>query len=347
MENSMNTPRIFVTALALTALLVSGAASATITQMIVFGDSLSDSGNLYNITGGVFPPFPYAQRFSNGPVAVEYLASDLGVPLTPSILGGTNFAVAGAATGFVNTSSGPYDSYVAYAYPPFVGLNGLTGMEAQVPYYLSSSPSGLATTLFVLWGGSNDAYIITDPLSGITNPVAAMGNAVVNLSTEINALIGVGATRFLIPNLPDLSLTPEAQLLSPGDRASLSLLTDYFNGTLAAALLAIETGNPAVDIVGFDTNALFKEVYNNAAAYGFTQITTDCIDVGCFLTPGLADQYMFWDHVHPSTRLNQILGNAFAAAVPEPDSGLLFLGGLLPMILARRLVARGKARAAA
>ncbi|HYP68787.1 MAG TPA: SGNH/GDSL hydrolase family protein [Thiobacillaceae bacterium] len=347
----MSTPRISVTALALTALFVSSAASATITHMVVFGDSLSDSGNLYNITGGAIPPSPpYDQRFSNGPVAVEYLASDLGVPLTPSTVGGTNFAVAGAATGFIATPGkpgGPYDSYVAYTAAPI--LNGQTGIEAQVSGYTASSPSGLANTLFVLWGGTNDTYIITDPLSGIANPVLAMGNAVFNLSAEINALIGVGATRFLIPNMPDLSLTPEAQLLSPVDRASLSLLTNYFNGTLAAALLAIEAGNPTADIVGFDTNALFKEVYNNAAAYGFTQITTDCIDVGpsCYTNPVLADQYMFWDHVHPSTRLSQILGNAFAAAVPEPDSGLLFLAGLMPMILARRLVARRKARTAA
>lgn len=72
----------------------------------------------------------------------------------------------------------------------------------------------------MLWGGANDAFIITDPLSGIALPAVAMGNAVANLSSEINTLIGVGATRFLIPNMPDLSLTPEAQLLSPGDQAS-------------------------------------------------------------------------------------------------------------------------------
>ena len=40
----------------------------------VFGDSLSDEGNAFLLTGGTFPPPPYVQRASNGPVAVEYLA---------------------------------------------------------------------------------------------------------------------------------------------------------------------------------------------------------------------------------------------------------------------------------
>ena len=47
--------------------------------LVVFGDSLSDNGNFFAMTGGTFPPAPYYQgRFSNGPVAVERLASRLG-----------------------------------------------------------------------------------------------------------------------------------------------------------------------------------------------------------------------------------------------------------------------------
>ena len=60
-----------------------------ITSLIVVGDSLSDDGNAFILTGGTFPPPPYDQNASNGPVAVDYLASQLGVPLTPSASGGT------------------------------------------------------------------------------------------------------------------------------------------------------------------------------------------------------------------------------------------------------------------
>ena len=77
------------------------ALAAPITSLVVVGDSLSDDGNGFILTGGTFPPPPYDQGGSNGPVAVEYLASALGLPLAPSAAGGTNYAVLGAATGAV------------------------------------------------------------------------------------------------------------------------------------------------------------------------------------------------------------------------------------------------------
>ena len=75
---------------ALFVLLIPAAAlGAPIIALYVFGDSLSDQGNAYSTTGG-FPPSPYAQRASNGPVAAEVLASRLGVPLASTQSGGTN-----------------------------------------------------------------------------------------------------------------------------------------------------------------------------------------------------------------------------------------------------------------
>src|SRR4051794_6489859 len=67
-----------------------------ITGIVSFGDSLTDTGNLYAATGQ--PPAPYDMgRFSNGPLWVEYLANQLGVAApTASLLGGSNYAWAGA-----------------------------------------------------------------------------------------------------------------------------------------------------------------------------------------------------------------------------------------------------------
>ena len=79
------------------------------TQLFVFGDSLSDSGNVALALGpGVrtptpipdnsfIPTAPYASsdRFSNGPVWAERL----GLPALPSLAGGTDFAFGGARTG--------------------------------------------------------------------------------------------------------------------------------------------------------------------------------------------------------------------------------------------------------
>ena len=93
--------------------LVALPAQAGFTSMWVFGDSLSDTGNVLALTTAFTPnPFPVYPgalgRFSNGPVWIDYLAAGLGLPagaqasnllLTDAVtvtplgaLGGQNFA---------------------------------------------------------------------------------------------------------------------------------------------------------------------------------------------------------------------------------------------------------------
>ena len=71
-------------------------------EIYVFGDSFSDTGNVFNATKGAIPPSPayFNGRFSNGPVWVEYLAPQLGLTFDPS----TNFAF-GGATGAVGAGN--------------------------------------------------------------------------------------------------------------------------------------------------------------------------------------------------------------------------------------------------
>ncbi|HEY9665653.1 MAG TPA: autotransporter outer membrane beta-barrel domain-containing protein, partial [Coleofasciculaceae cyanobacterium] len=58
--------------------------AATFNRMYVFGDSTSDTGNVFNASGRVLPPFPYFNgRFSNGWNWVDYLAQDLNLNPTP------------------------------------------------------------------------------------------------------------------------------------------------------------------------------------------------------------------------------------------------------------------------
>ncbi|MBD2184924.1 SGNH/GDSL hydrolase family protein [Aerosakkonema funiforme] len=105
-------------------------------QMFVFGDSLSDDGNLFALTGGAVPPSPpyFNGRFSNGLVWVEDLAPTLALPVNPS----TNFAVGGATSGTLNT-----------------GSSLLPGLQQQIDNFVvanraSADPNGL----YVVWAGA-------------------------------------------------------------------------------------------------------------------------------------------------------------------------------------------------
>jgi outer membrane lipase/esterase len=79
------------------------------TRLVIFGDSLSDSGNnslvfgnnaAQSISGnGYIPGQTYASgTYSNGPVWATQFASSLGIDLVPSLLGGTNYAYGGSVT---------------------------------------------------------------------------------------------------------------------------------------------------------------------------------------------------------------------------------------------------------
>ena len=65
-------------AVTLAASMFVSSASADITQLVSFGDSLSDSGNVHAATG--LYAFPYAGVNSDGPVWTQQLAAALGLP---------------------------------------------------------------------------------------------------------------------------------------------------------------------------------------------------------------------------------------------------------------------------
>lgn len=302
-----------ITVIALFMLLMGGSARAAtpFNSLIVFGDSLSDVGDspsavtsLYKVLGGVCarPCPPYDDgRFSNGEVASEHLAE----ALFPGAVNTTNFAsyaVAGATTG--NENSGTDIE------PVF----DLPGMQQQVNLYMSNSGAADPNALYLLWGGANDFDINDSPVQ-----------AAANIGGYLNTLAAAGATHFLVPNLPDLGLTPAARM--DGEVAEAHAFTETFNTALAGELGSVSATFPAVTIYQFDTFALLNDVVQNPAGYSFTNVTDACISSIDCADPD--SRFLYWDSSHPTTEAHAILGSAFASAVPEPSITVMFILGLL------------------
>ena len=333
--------KISTTVVALTMLLSGGGAGATtpFSSLIGFGDSLSDAGDnpsavtsLYKILGGncdfLFHPCPPYDdgRISNGPVASEHLANQL----FPSGVNTTNFqsyAVAGATSGNHNTGNDA---------DPF-GILNLPGMQQEVNLYATNS-GGIAdpNALYLVWGGSND-YLIHD------SPVQAARN----IGSYVNALASAGGRNFLVPNLPDLGLTPFARM--EGEVSQAHDYTVVFNTELASQLGTLDTTFPAANIYRFDTFALLNDVAQNPVNYGLTDVTNPCFTL-LGLTCGNPEGHLYWDEFHPTTHVHAILGAGFAAAIPEPLAVLMFMVGLLVLASAvnrrqKTLAERRQARA--
>ena len=310
-------------AFALTIVLTATPASAgRFSSLVVFGDSLSDVGEAFAITGGFYPPSPpYTTRFSNGPVAAEYLAANLGLPLVKaSTPGGTGFAIGGATTGTKNVS---WETDI----PP--GLKSIaafenTGIQAQVARFLASGPPvDRSTSLFMIWGGPND-LVLANQTGGDVGAAAA--TAVGNLTGTVATLAFEGAQTFLVPNMVDLGQTPEFK--GTPLEGPLRDLAIAFNAGLAGALAALETDLAAlgipIDVTVVDTFSALDAVLSNPGTAGFTNVTDQCIlDLSALFTgcPG----YLFFDFTHPTTLAHRFLGDLFFAALPLPSTGLLLI----------------------
>jgi phospholipase/lecithinase/hemolysin len=322
------------------------ASLTTLTDLFVFGDSLSDAGNSgvqTQLAAGVtFPPPPYVGgRYSNGQVAVEYLWNlyNPGIPFAPSLAGGTNFAIGGATTGTVN-----FNTVNPLVPMPLRPAFSNRGAAWQLQQFTSTVPPGFdpASSLFVVWLMPNDVFYLlqTGGLSSGVVPGSPGGpdvvsNALANIGTIIGTLAGAGARHFLVPNMPDLALTPAfrgSALLAP----LLSGLTNAFNDNLALLLDFLDASLP-IEIVQFDTAASFEELVGNPGAFGFTNVTESCV---ANLMNGRCnpDTWLFWDTAHPTTRAHEILGLQFAQAVSEPATLVLVGLALGALALGRRRV---------
>lgn len=329
----------WIVALLAAASLVAPAAHAdTFDAIYSFGDSLSDVGNDFTLTGGVYPASPpYVNgQFSNGNVWVQDLAGDLGLPaLTPSVLGGTDYAYGGADTAVSSYGSAP-------------ALTDLLGPTGQIAQFEAANPTADPNALYTIWVGSNDLLGV---LTSGASPLQAAADAAAvaeNIDTAINDLAASGAKDFLVLTVPDLGITPEVQADGPAATAAASALAAEFDSTLvngggSVSSLSALAATDSVDISVLNTYSLLDAVVGSPAAYGFTNVTSPCYTG---TVEGFADssdpgtvcpnpsQYLFWDSLHPTAAADELIadGAVGALAAPEPSS-LLMLGPALAAVM--------------
>jgi phospholipase/lecithinase/hemolysin len=282
------------------------------TNIVVFGDSLSDTGNFAHLSNASYSyliPGPVADytagRFTDGsdtsPAAqmytgvwIEQLAAMLAAKpaVKDSLDGGTNYAY-GSAT------NSPGTQVVMYG-PGNALTVTINNVGQQIASYLATHPTINSNTLFVVWCGANDLLQATSSAQIVT----AGQTDIANVQTLINA----GATNIIIPNLPPLGAIPRLNQTGAGALQATGAAAAY-NQVIASGIAGLPAANPTktLHLYALDTYSLFNTILvAPTSVFGLVNVTNSSQGLST-VNP---DTYLFWDDLHPTTAVHHLVGLA-------------------------------------
>jgi len=319
---SHTTLKTFTKSMLAVSLSIAGISHANAYDSVTFfGDSLTDGGYFSSITQGNLG-LTESGQFTTNPdnTWATSFAEQLGTTSVPIVyLGnqtGNNYAIGGARAGeeVINTDFGfPVD---------------VASAKTQTNSYLANNkvdPDGL----YVVWAGANDLRTVNT-----TNAQSVISAAVGSQISTVQALKNSGANYILVPNIPDIGLTPEAIEGGATVQGQSTFITNQYNKAMLSSVAA--TG---ANIIPLDTFSLLQQIASNPTAYGFTNMTTPACTKDLFAnsslfcgssnleTPDASETYFFADGIHPTGQAHQMIADYANAVVTAPS-----LIGVLPHI---------------
>lgn len=340
-------------------------------RVILFGDSLSDSGNAYALSGAVVKvPIPpssagYNGWFSNGLIQSEVTAGLLGAELDNYAVGGAR--AVGSRTVAQYLEQNGYDNPdILLPNPDPTVLATDTYLGGQVGRYLADAATNPpdADTAGVIWIGANDYNALT----GNETPAEVaqlIGQVVTNTMTAAVAMALTGVGHVYIYNLPEPDFLPVT--LPP----AFAQVVAGHNAGLALGVAALQSQGVNATIV--DMNRMSVEIDSDPRTFGLnptymnlplvlgigSQPTWDPVAQNWVIpaNPLVAgvnpDTVAFMDYLHPSSATHGVLGSFAAGSIADnpvfgqAGNDRIVTGALDDMILAGagddRVASRGGA----
>ncbi len=303
-------------------------------KLVMFGDSLSDNGNIYNLSvkaHKVIPMIPvipkesayFKGRFSNGPVWIEDLADAIDVPLEDYAYGGS-WAEPFKDSGLII---------------PF-------GLGDQVNMYLVAAATDydIGKHLFFIWTGGNDYITPRDDVDYATS------STVSSIKKNIEWLVWYGARHVVVMSIPDVSQTPKVIMNGAEAVENARQLVESHNAKLKKMVEELKaeypvSQYPGIDFIYADMTTPMQDAIIHPDQYGLKNTSNPCYDGSIYFgnpidekeiaaakqanidimkSPALKlayingrtasilknqfcaepDDYLFWDALHPTKKVH-------------------------------------------
>lgn len=268
---------------------------AAFTSMQVFGDGLS------TVTNNVSPGTNYyGNRYCNGRVWVEVLAERQGLILQ------------------TNQNLSFYGHYSS-------------NLVANASNYVAQPDVG--TTLFVVWVNNADiVYDISFFNPYTSNNIATWTNAnnrsVSNHARIVEALYAKGARTIVLPPALDITKAPVYNIGTSGEdfiRQQVIAFNDLFTNRMNQ----LQATLPGLKIITPDFFTFVDDLIAHPTNYALTNSTSYALlgQVNKTLN-GPGTNYVFWDNLNPSARVQEIFADMTQALLSAPyTSAITRTGG--------------------
>ncbi|XP_010538561.1 PREDICTED: GDSL esterase/lipase At5g45950 [Tarenaya hassleriana] len=321
------------------------AAKHNVTSILVFGDSSVDPGNnnfLPTDMKGNFPPygknFQHGRptgRLSDGKLATDFIAELIGNPsvpafldrtLTPTdLLHGVSFASAGSGYDDLTANFSDVFSFpdqVKYFLHYKLHLNRLVGpLESQ---------KIINKAIFVLSMGTNDFlqnYFVEDVRQRQFSVPQYIDFLSSHMFNDAKMLHRLGARRIVVVGVPPMGCMPLMKTLRSQDHCveQLNRMAFSFNSKIKNNLSSLRS-RFGLKSAYIDAYSSILKAIANPKSYGLIETSKGCCGTGTYeygvTCKGMQactdpSKYVFWDAVHPTQKMYQIIVRQGIATIAE------------------------------
>jgi len=194
---------------------------------------------------------------------------------------------------------------------------------AQVANYTSTGNlANVASTLFFLWTGNNDInlYHINVDSTANTGFAKDMSSRMVKL---VQNLVNAGAMHIMVPALYPKHISPSSVFYTSTATqvSNLGLAISQANTAISSALASsFPAGSGKPKVVFYDAFTYMVNVWNNAAANGFTMANEFCDGYSdaawdLCVTQGKGSEFYWMQYLDMTTYVHKMVAADMASAV--------------------------------